>query len=371
MTEMSSEDMITGPASLSHDEMGFHSRRACADRAQVALRAAGMGSWVYNIGLGKVTADVAVAEMMGLQDCAQPWPKDQFLATIHPDDLRWVKARIKAALLHGDTFEVNFRDSRIEPETGEMGGKWLTTRGRVSERGADGAPLSLVGATWDVTAQKALETRLSVLADEMEHRVKNAFGIIRALVNLGETEAEDATAFAETLRGQVQAIADAHAISAQMVRAEIKTGEKASLRHVFETVLAPWVKASGTPDFKLALDIAPEIILLPREIGSLAMLIHELATNATKHGPLGERGGQLSISVTQLDEDEVQMLWTESVPSNARLTQAPSGQAEAGFGSILITHCAHALRGQMDQDLTETGLRVRFRMRLEGALASQ
>ena len=337
-------------------------------RAMLALDAGRMGSWRWDIPGGTVTGDPFVADLLNLDFGAQPWPVGEVFASMHPDDLPRVQARVDEALAGSDIYEVEFRDKVVNPHTGEEGLRWLGARGRVTRRDEGGAATEMIGVNWDATPQKTHEQSLAMLASEMDHRVKNAFAVIRALINLGERTEGDKKGFARTLRNQVQAMADAHAISAKLAREEAAPSAPVPVLEVVRTALAPWLDdrlATSRADIKVEVSGGADIRIAPRLVSPLAMLLYELATNATKYGPLGEASGSLRVELVREDEERALLRWTESVPG---LDLQPIIDAEtregvaSGFGSMLIQHCVATLRARTKRELTGDGLRFELHM---------
>ena len=329
-------------------------------RALLALEAGRMGSWRWDIVEGTVTGDPFVARLLNMDFDAQPWPVGDVFASMHPEDLPRVQGEVERALSGADIYEVEFRDRVIDPHTGEEGLRWLGARGRVTRRSETGEPLEMIGVNWDVTQQKDHEQRLAMLAGEMDHRVKNAFAVIRALISLGERAHGDKTDFAETLKTQVQAMADAHAISARMARAAQAPTTSVPVVEVVRCALVPWLNDSaGTGSTVVRLDADETIKVLPRHVSSVAMLAYELATNATKYGPLGEAGGRLDVAIEREGDDQIALRWVETTddPKVARqaATEAKEG-ISSGFGSVLMQHCVNTLRGRTKRELTPRGL---------------
>lgn len=345
-------------------------------RALLALEAGRMGSWRWDIPGGTVTGDPFVAALLNMADRAQPWPQDEVFASMHPDDLPRVMAEVEHALAGADIYEVEFRDRVTDPDTGEEGLRWLGARGQVTQRDEDGAPLEMIGVNWDATAQKTHEERLALLAGEMDHRVKNAFAVIRALINLGERVPGDKKEFASTLKTQVQAMADAHALLAKLARSNEAPAAAVPISDVLSSALAPWLEVGGleggtrrsAPGARadVSIEADEELVIAPSNVSAVAMLAYELATNATKYGPLGEAGGRLRVSVRR-EGDGVVLRWAESsehpVARAAAVTEAEQGVA-SGFGSVLVQHCVSTLRGRMRREMTPEGLRFELTMPL-------
>ena len=342
-------------------------------RALLALEAGRMGSWRWDIPAGTVTGDAFVAELLNMEFDAQPWPVGDVFASMHPEDLPRVQGEVDKALAGADLYEVEFRDRIIDPVTGAEGLRWLGARGRVTRRSDAGEPLEMIGVNWDATQQKTHEQRLSMLAGEMDHRVKNAFAVIRALISLGERAPGDKRGFAQTLKAQVQAMADAHAISARLARTKGAPAAPVPIAEVIETALAPWLGEAGqATGAAIELDLDRGVLVLPRNVSAIAMLAYELATNATKYGPLGEAGGTLEVVVAREGAQEAVLRWTETTRGPAmkdRAAAEASGGVSTGFGSVLIQHCVGTLRGRVRREVTPDGLHFELHLPVPAASA--
>ena len=335
-------------------------------RALLALEAGRMGSWRWDIAGGTVTGDPFVADLLNMDFDAQPWPVGDVFASMHPEDLPRVQGEVDKALSGADIYEVEFRDRVIDPKTGEEGLRWLGARGRVTRRSEAGEPLEMIGVNWDATQQKTNEERLAMLAGEMDHRVKNAFAVIRALINLGARVPGSRKAFATTLKAQVQAMSDAHAISARLARTSRTPASPVSVTEVLRTALAPWLGEEGDGGgAAVTIEADERILVLPRNVSALAMLTYELATNATKHGPLGEMGGRLEVTAAMHAPGEAVLRWIETTadPGTALRAEEEGREGTAsGFGSMLIQHCVSTLRARLRRHMTPTGLHVELHL---------
>ena len=325
-------------------------------RAMLALDAGGMASWEWRIDTGAVYGDACWAEFFGLDD-AHGAQIEVVMENIHPDDRDAVNAEIEDAVERGEEYEVEFR-VRADDEPG--GWRWLGGRGRVTERNENGGALAMLGVNWDLSEQKAQEENLRLLAAEMDHRVKNAFAVMRALINLGRRTANDFDSFATDLSAQVQAMADAHAVSARLARRELEPRPEVPIHEVVRTALAPWL---GDPSStRVRVDIDETICIETPKVSALAMLLYELVTNAAKHGALREEPGELSVSLGAEGPDAV-LRWVEA--SETPRAAQPGGDAKtSGFGSVLIKHCTGVLGAEVQRDLRAKGLSLELRMPL-------
>jgi two-component sensor histidine kinase/CheY-like chemotaxis protein len=169
-------------------------------------------------------------------------------------------------------------------------------------------------------AERTEELRLShdhqtVLAREVDHRAKNALAVAQAIVRL--THAETIDKYIVAIEGRINALARAHALLSD------SRWQGASLRTIIEDELAPYRRASG-PHHVVE---GPDIVLRPASAQAIALVLHELATNAAKYGAFATESGQLILS---WKADPLTISWHETgVPD----LLPPTSQ---GFGSKVI-----------------------------------
>lgn len=189
--------------------------------------------------------------------------------------------------------------------------------------------------------ERALE-RQTVLMAELDHRVKNALGMIQALVRASATEGSSVQDFAVALERRIQAMALAHSLLAG------ERWEGASLRRLITEEIA--LLAHDVPT---RVDLAgDDVTLTPFEALSLSLVVHELVTNAIKYGAFSSGGGTVSIgwSVAK-DPSRLLLSWIE------RGGPAPAA-AKPGFGMTLIQRTVqYELQGTANLVIEPTGIR--------------
>jgi PAS domain S-box-containing protein len=198
-----------------------------------------------------------------------------------------------------------------------------------------GGPLAHLGVTRDVTERKASAERQALLVRELDHRAKNALAVVQAALRL--TPKDDPGAYARAVEGRVAALARAHTLLARAQWAG------ADLRAVAEGELAPFLGAAasarGAVEPRAELE-GPPLALKPGAAQALSMALHELATNATKHGALSAPGGQVSLS-WKVDpaSGDLRLRWAER--GGPPVATPP---ARRGFGSRVLEA---TVRGQL------------------------
>lgn len=359
MRTSSAVPAATGDINHQRKRLQQYSHFSAPVHALLALDAGRMGSWSLDIPTGEVVGDRLVATLLGFDFDAQPWNVSQFFTSVHPEDLDTVQQAVEKALTgENPYYDTIFRANHGGTSNADV---WLGARGQVTERDEDGAPLRLVGVNWDATEQKSHEQKLGLLAAEMDHRIKNAFAVILALLKIGDKLSDSKADFATTLRAQVEAMATAHALSARMARTTEDVGTKLNMSEIIEASLAPWLANDFEGPNRVSIVCDPDILVPPRKVSPLAMLLYEVSTNATKHGALAELEGSVEVVVARVSESTVVLRWIETATDIQ-----PKSEAIDGFGTVLLQHCAQNLGGTFTQSKTPGRYETEFTMDLTG-----
>lgn len=168
---------------------------------------------------------------------------------------------------------------------------------------------------------------MQTLAREMNHRVKNLFSVVGGMISLTARSAETPMDMARVLQGRLSALDTAHSlISPALAEGRTDIEVQTLLGKLIARLLDPHV---AFPDKQLMLDL-PELLLSGQSVTDLALVIHELATNAAKYGALSNTDGTIDIRGA-VAGDMVHLTWRER--GGPSIGQAP---ANKGFGSKLI-----------------------------------
>jgi PAS domain S-box-containing protein len=151
----------------------------------------------------------------------------------------------------------------------------------------------------DITDRKRGEAQISVLAREAEHRAKNLLANVEAMVRLSNADTVDG--LKETIRGRIRALANVHSLFAQ----SRWTG--AELGSLVQQELLPYAR----PGEMRTLSIGPTVILKPDVAQAMAVVLHELSTNAAKYGALSVPEGRVRVEWS-CAEGQLMILWTEA-----------------------------------------------------------
>ncbi len=190
----------------------------------------------------------------------------------------------------------------------------------------------------DITDRRRAEEARELLIREVDHRARNMLSVVQSIIQL--TPAPSLAAYKEVVLGRVAALARAQSVLAD------SRWEGASLDGVVRDGLA----AVGRPE---ACEVeGPEVGLAPDQVQSVSMIVHELATNARKHGAFSVEPGRVSVTWTQRPGRGLRLAWKER-------DGPPCGApARRGFGSRLIHDLARQLGGEAHFHWRTEGLEV-------------
>ena len=231
------------------------------------------------------------------------------------------------------------RDLEVSGETPHRPGvvrHWLT--GFYPVKGESGEVQAVGAWVVEISERKAAEQREVLLAREVDHRAKNLLAVVQSVVQL--THASEPEELKQGIVGRIQALARAHSLLADA------RWDGAQLSDLVREELAPYLDGSGT---RVTLE-GPEMLLRPAAAQSLAMVLHELVTNAVKYGALSTDAGHLSVQWERVDA-MLELRWVEH---DGPPVVAPR---TSGFGSkIMRASIERQLHGSIDQQWLAAGL---------------
>jgi two-component sensor histidine kinase len=331
---------------------------AAEARLRRAQEAAGVVAFEFGPGGGAEGHGPALgAALRALHGLPPDGPLDPaaVLTVVHPDDRATLAATLERLAAQGGPFEQEYRV--LLPEGGL---RWLQLRGalRPPGDGRPGPPWRVAGVAQDVTARRSAEEVRTLLAREVDHRAKNALAVVQAALRL--TPKDDPEAYAAAIEGRIAALARAHALLAR------QRWEAADLGAIIESELAAFLQKPNGAAEPAPMEFSPRarlggtpITLAPHAVQPLAMVVHELATNATKHGALSVPEGWLEVAWSlEPDEGEVVLRWTErGGPA------IPGPPLRRGFGSRLMeTTVERQLGGALKCRWESAGLACEIRV---------
>lgn len=212
-------------------------------------------------------------------------------------------------------------------------------------------------ALWQVTRAARAETaaanaaaiaeardRADLLARELNHRVKNLFAVILAIVRMTGKSDPAARPVIERITQRIHALVTAHDVS-QGIGGEpvVDLGELVS------AAIAPYCSDSARCEAKGEPLRLEEKLAVP-----MGLVLHELVTNTVKYGAWSGPGGTVTVNWTALD-GRGRLVWTEHAAGFERPAEREGRQ---GFGSVLMQSSAQQLGGSIERSYTDEGIRV-------------
>jgi two-component sensor histidine kinase len=323
------------------------------ERLNQALNAAGMvGIYDWDVQTDTVYSDSRFAEIFSVDPAKaeRGAPASEYRAGIHPDDVERIAAAVTHTVLTGDRFIQEYRllgkDSRIH---------WVEARGEIVYDEYR-KPSRLVGVVVDITNQKEAQERQRLLLRETNHRLKNLFAMIDALIMLSVRSARTPQEFADSLRGRLIALLKAKELVRPGFKDEDHVSERTTVCALIRAVLKPYDDAASRERITVS---GPEVEVGPNAVTSLALALHETATNAVKYGALSKPGGAIRVT-WEMQDDSLHLVWEEfDGPEILVPSQSP------GFGTYLTQRSiVNQLGGKLDCDWQRSGLKLRLQVPL-------
>lgn len=310
------------------------------DRLVSVLAAGDVGYWEVNPRTLGYSLSPRARELLGLADGP---PSGTVLAPV------WVEAEhqpgraeaIKRALAGEADYDREFPVAAT--------GRWVQSRGRLI-RSRSGRPVKLAGVVTDITDRhrtiEALETserRQKLLINELNHRVKNTLATLQSIAALTARRAGSIEEFSTLFEARLMALSATHNLLTAA------GWEQATLKDLMANEMAPY----SAEQFRLE---GPSLMLEANQALALGMILHELATNAAKHGALSAADGLVSLTWSAPDaEGRVVLDWVEQGGPPV------SPPTRTGFGSRLIsTSIRGDLHGSAEIDYAPEGFRARL-----------
>lgn len=269
----------------------------------------------------------------------EEWYRSGFWAErIHPDDRAWALDYCREQSETSLDYELEYRMFAADGRT-----VWFQDIVHVI-RDAEG-PARLRGFLIDITARKRAEEARQLLLRELDHRVKNTLATVQSVAELTLRTSSSLEGFGEVLRGRIAALARMHATIWRHKATPVRMHQLAELS------IAPFTLGAGRACVE-----GDEVALSPQIATALGLVLHELATNAVKHGALSTMSGNVRL-VWRMDGDRLCLTWRES---GGPVVSAP---ARRGFGSVLIEQSIpYELGGSVRLDFAPAGVECTIRI---------
>jgi PAS domain S-box-containing protein len=315
-------------------------------RLREALSAGGVTAFDWDLRTGMTQRSENAAQMLGF-DPKNPPSATEFLARMRADDLARYKALLQRVSPDRPSFAWSFRFTRFDGR--EI---WLEQSSR-AEFDAAGHLVHVRGLTLDVTERKQAEEHQSILMAELDHRVRNVLARVAGVAMSTRQGSGSMDDFLLRLNGRIQAMSVAHSVLSQ------SRWHGAELTDLLRQQLAPYTTDANTT-------IRGSDVMLTAEVTqALAMVLHELVTNAAKYGGLSSPNGRVSVQWDRhshgSDAASLTIEWREFGGP------AIVGPIQSGYGTNLIRELIpHELGGKVDLVFGAEGARCRIEIPLTG-----
>lgn len=205
----------------------------------------------------------------------------------------------------------------------------------------------------DISLRKQADATRQLLVSELNHRVKNTLAVVQAIVQQTLWNTKDPADFAARFSGRIQSLARVHTLLTDSTwqGADLRALIRDQLLHgsVDETKLTAW---------------GPTVLLMPQMTLHLALMLHELGTNSSKHGALSATGGWVTVNWSVKDET-LHLKWEER---GGPVVTAP---IKRGFGTRLIEQSAKSEGGRAEMICDAKGVTWEIMLPLPASLATR
>lgn len=264
-------------------------------RLEAAVEATGLGLWEWDVRSGDLTSNDRNRELYGVGHDRALTIED-YAALVHPDDRERMAEVYREASERPDGGVFGYEHRTLAAPGGKT--RWLLTRGRVL-KDADGVR-TVVGSNLDITDRKTAEERRSLVLRELAHRAKNGILVMMTIVAQTARRAGSVKDFEQVLMGRLQSMADSQDLVTQA------SGRSLRLADLLARALTPFDSSRFDIDPQLQ-----EISISNEMVVAMALLLHELSTNAVKYGALSAPAGRVKLGLAGTLDGTARLNWTE------------------------------------------------------------
>ena len=316
-------------------------------RLQEALTAGGVAAFDWEVHSDQSQRSENAAQILGF-GAKENFGGAQFLARVHPDERSRLLDLLRNVRPDNPVFDATFRF--IRPDGREV---WLEQTAK-GEFDSTGRLTHLRGLTLDITDRKVAAARQDLLIAELDHRVKNVLARVAVVAMQTREGSLTMDEYIKAVEGRIQSMAAAHSLLSQTRWTGV------GLNDLVRDQLAPYAMAANA---KVS---GPNIMLSAAATQAVAMVLHELVTNAAKYGALSTSNGSVSVNWDKSSDErgatKVTIVWREH---GGPRVAAP---ARTSFGSSLIRDLIpHELGGTVDLAFEPDGVSCRIEVPLERA----
>lgn len=323
-------------------------------RLQMALDTGRVGVWEYDPETLELKLDSRTSQMLAFDGKLRAQFNTDFLPSIHTEDRLRVEASFKHVLTTGEIVRETFRICDQERKNFV----WVIGNGRRIY--SDEGKLTVLGLIANVTVEQLAIEQREVVAQELNHRLKNMFAVIISLMNLSARGKTDIQDYVRHMRERMTALATAFELTYQKSTLEQSRDATVSLNDLLARLARPYAFS----DLERILIEGDELPCPAAHITSMSLVFHELVTNSVKHGALSVPQGHVKIVLSKHDTYML-IVWSEI--NGPEITQEPSHH---GFGTRLKQLSIDVqMQGAFKENWHRHGLVCTIRLPYPGAAA--
>jgi len=320
-------------------ELALAERNAQFNLARYAAR---VSTYAYDKTSRTMQLSEASAAIFGLPRNTTEMTADEWRLRVHPEDLQRLDAERQSAFKDRRTELVS--EFRIIRPDGEV--RWIEARSLITYDAA-GHACRMLGVYIDITERRQAEDHKSLLIAELDHRVKNILACVAVIAQHTRDATKSMDDFLKLLDGRLHSLANTHALLSR------NRWHGVSLAELVRGELAPWMQGGNT------LIDGPDIVLTAEATQPVSMVLHELATNATKYGAFSSGHGRISVRWRRHSHCDARsklvLEWQEA--GGPSVCAANSH----GYGTSVIQNLIpYELGGTVDYELAREGVRCRL-----------
>ena len=318
--------------------------RKTRDALRLATQASKLGWGTWNFATGESAWDDRAREIIGLSETEND--VSDWMARVHPSDRERVETEIEACWRDRRPFDLEY--GVIHPDGVER---------KVHGTGdfqpvEDDDSVQGTGLVRDVTDLRRWEESQRLLIGELNHRVKNMLAVLQSIARQTQRSTSGVDTFIEAFEHRVQALASAHDILTR------RQWSSADLKEIARAALDTFTDSDDRAHVS-----GPRVALGPDATITFAMALHELATNALKHGALSGPEGRVDVSWSITEDRKVVLEWVET---GGPEVEPPKRQ---GFGTRLLERSiARELEADVRVEYRRSGYYWRMEFYSDGTL---
>ncbi len=262
----------------------------------------------------------------------------------HADDQDRINEIWSRSLETGDRYEIEYRLRRAD-------GEWRWVLGRAYPVRDEGGTITRwIGTCTDIHDAKMAAEQSELFSRELSHRIKNIFAVIVGLISMSSRQFPGSGPFADDLKERILSLSRAHEFARPHSPESAPITGNPTLKGMLERLVEPY-RGEDNPRVIVSGD---DTDLDDQAATPIALIYHELATNAAKYGALSTADGRVELDLSRVDADHMLICWKEV--GGPKIEQTPT---HAGFGTRLADlSVKQQLGGKLERNWDRDGLVV-------------